>query len=280
MSAEKIAAVLSALPLGRVMWIQVRGRSLSPLLRGGEQLNVSRCTATELSRGDLAVRLRGDGVLVCHLVTSTSPLITESTQGLEDPPDAEVVARVLAVKRGDRELPLAQWLKPALWAFQRAWSSGVKSPLTRGAWTLATRLLASKVSAPLRRPLLGEISVSSGAANELGVVLSRWETLSEQSLELLSRSSTAVFARNAGTVLGLAVLRADGTLAHCWLHRRAQSLGVEGRLLAALAPAKRALIHQSQRGFIEALEALGFTRQSATLGHLELQAAEPPPSPL
>ncbi len=280
MSAEKVAALIETLAPGRVMWIQVRGRSLSPLLRGGEMLKVERCTAAQLSLGDLAVRLRADGILVCHLVTSTSPLRTESTQGLGDPPDAQVLARVLAVKRDGREVALARWLKPALWAFQRAWSAGVKSPLSRAAWSRATRLLASEQTAPIRRRLLGRVSVSTGDANELAVVLSRWETLSEAALAELSRSAQVAFARGGNRALGVAVLRSDRTLSHCWLHRRAQGLGLEAQLLSALGTADRAVIHQSQTGFINALEALGFTREATTASHVGLRLRGAPQTPL
>jgi hypothetical protein len=93
-------ALLRALPPGGQIWVRVGGRSLWPLVLDGDQLLVQRCERTSLRRGDLAVISWPGTPLVGHLVARVDPFITVSSNGIEDPPDAEVFGRAVAVRRG------------------------------------------------------------------------------------------------------------------------------------------------------------------------------------
>lgn len=101
MSHERL---LRALPPGGHIWLRAGGRSLWPLVLDADQLLVER--GTDLRPGDIAIVGWPDQPLVAHFVRSTEPLITVSIVGVEDPPEAEALGRVIAIKRGARRLDL------------------------------------------------------------------------------------------------------------------------------------------------------------------------------
>ncbi len=114
-------ALLRALPPGGHIWLRAGGRSLWPLVLDGDQLLVERATALRV--GDIAIVAWPSQPLVAHLVKTTEPLITVSLSGVEDPPQAEALGRVIAVKRGGTRIDVPafsarvfQWLpRSALW---------------------------------------------------------------------------------------------------------------------------------------------------------------------
>src|SRR5690349_11620225 len=95
-----LGAILAAQPEGKVMWVAVRGRSMRPLLFGGESLKVRRCAPEKLKAGEIAVLLRDDGALVSHLVVKTQPFVTASFDGKLDPPGLQPLARAVSIRRG------------------------------------------------------------------------------------------------------------------------------------------------------------------------------------
>ena len=113
--------LLRALPPGGHIWLRAGGRSLWPLVLDADQLLVER--GIDLRPGDIAIVGWPDQPLVAHLVQRTQPLVTVSIVGVEDPPEAEALGRVIAVKRGAHrvDLPrssarLLQWLtRSARW---------------------------------------------------------------------------------------------------------------------------------------------------------------------
>src|SRR5438552_18817407 len=115
MSAPDPAALLEALPRGRRIWLTTRGKSLWPLLRGGEPMQVERVDEVELRRGDVAILVTAAGALVAHVVTGVHPLRTASFRGTEDPPGWRALGRVTAVRIGStpRGLPSRAALWPA-----------------------------------------------------------------------------------------------------------------------------------------------------------------------
>lgn len=94
-------------------YISINGRSMFPLIREGDQVLVAHgCTG--MRRGDVIVfRLRG--TLIAHRVlnifeSDVGPIFVTKGDNVSqfDPPlsDNEIVGRILAVKRGNRCMPL------------------------------------------------------------------------------------------------------------------------------------------------------------------------------
>ena len=58
MTSMAVGQVLRQLPEGGTLWVRGLGRSMWPLLRSGDSLQVLRCAAEAVAPGDLAVLLR------------------------------------------------------------------------------------------------------------------------------------------------------------------------------------------------------------------------------
>lgn len=102
--------LLEALPQGGRLWLRAGGRSMWPVLLEGDQLLVIRCSEQNLQKGDLAVvTLADEPVLVAHAVKSLGPLVTVSLGGVSDPRDVIALAKVIAVRRGDRKVELPRF---------------------------------------------------------------------------------------------------------------------------------------------------------------------------
>lgn len=99
MADPRIEALLRALPPGGRIWLRAAGRSLWPLVLDGDQVHVERGSEQALEPGDIALVVNPAGALVAHLVARTTPLVTVSSVGVEDPPALEVLGRVVAVRR-------------------------------------------------------------------------------------------------------------------------------------------------------------------------------------
>ncbi len=78
------------------MWLPAAGKSLWPLLRGGETLKVERVSAVRV--GDVAVVMISRA-LVAHFVISVNPLRTAASNGRVDQPADELLGRVIAFRR-------------------------------------------------------------------------------------------------------------------------------------------------------------------------------------
>ncbi len=267
MSSELLGELLKAQPVGKVMWVAVRGRSMRPILTGGESLKVERCSEGSLRRGEIAVMLRHDGALISHLVVSTAPFRTESFDGKPDDAGLEVLARAVAVRRGPRVVPLPSPVRIALLGLQRAWTFATRSAVTRAAYTVAGDLVASPLTAGLRA-LAGEVQVDvlgGESLKALAVMMSRWETLPGAALELLLRDGVVVGATRRGRLVGCVCVGPDTVVRHAFLQRRAQGLGLEFVMLdrvvreakaRGLEPA-RAEVAAAQRGFLSAARDFG-----------------------
>jgi hypothetical protein len=271
-SSEVLGQLLKAQPVGKVMWVAVRGRSMRPLLTGGESLKVERCEPQSLRPGEIAVMLRDDGALISHLVVATGPFRTESFDGKPDAPGLEPLGRAVAIRRGERVVPLPAPARPALLAAQRAWAFATRFPLTRAAYSVAGHLVASELTGSLRlmfAPVEVEL-LGPGDLAAIAVALSRWETLPGPALEALVRDATVLGARRRGELVGLAFSCPDQVLRHCFLQRRAQGLGlelsiVERALREAFARGVQitaAEIDASQPAFIAAARAFGLDLRS------------------
>src|SRR4051794_32928973 len=116
---KRSAEFVASLPVGRRVWLRGLGRSMSPVLRSGDSLRVERCLPSTLRRGEIAVlRSTGDR-LIAHLVIGTSPLRSSTFLGLEDPDGAEVLGRVIAVRRDKRRIRLFAESPSVLWWLHR-----------------------------------------------------------------------------------------------------------------------------------------------------------------
>ncbi len=139
------AGFLASLPEGHRLWLRGLGRSMAPLLRSGDALELERCAAHALRRGDVAVLALPGDRLVAHLVVGVAPLATATFLGAADVDAGDALARVVAFRRGGRRVPLTPTL---LW-----WLHRVASGLHRTGALGAARGLAGALSrlGPSRR---------------------------------------------------------------------------------------------------------------------------------
>ncbi len=271
MTSAVLGALLKAQPEGKVMWVAVRGRSMRPVLTGGESLKVVRCAVGALKSGDIAVMLRADGALISHLVVATQPLRTESFDGKADAPGLEVLARAIALRRGKLVVPLPRPSRVALLALQRAWSLATRAGPTRALYAALGAAVRSQLTAGART-LLGQVEVDvlgPEALRDLAVALSRYETLSGDALEALMKDGVVVGARRRGRIVGCVCVGSDRVVRHAFLQRRAQGLGLEPVMVdrvvreaeaRGLMPV-RAEVNPSQAGFIAAVQGLAFAEE-------------------
>lgn len=225
--APDLVGLLRALPAGKTVWVEVRGRSMWPLLWPGDQLKVQRCGPSDFARGDVAVMAR-DNLLVSHFVIALAPFTTASIIGTVD--DAlEPLGRAIAVRRKGRELPL--W-RPASRLFQRTWSLAARSPLQL-AWQASVSALTSPATAALRTTMFGRPTVHAIEQTDLhdvAIALSRWSSFGAGELEQLVREGRGVIARGPSRqICGVAFSRE-----HVYLARRWHGLGLEAEMLAQL----------------------------------------------
>jgi hypothetical protein len=126
------------------MWIRGLGRSMLPVLLQGDLLRVQRCAEAELELGDIAVTRQSGGPLVAHLVTAKRPLETRGFLSATPDLPAQVLARVVAVRRGRLLLPMGPGARAALWGLYRATVASKRVPLARTAFRIV-RALWSRV---------------------------------------------------------------------------------------------------------------------------------------
>jgi hypothetical protein len=248
-----VAGLLTALPPGKSVWIEARGRSMWPLLLPGDRVKAVRCAAETLSVGDVAVLVRSDGVLVCHGVVGVAPIRTANMSGTLD--DGLLpLARVERVRRGTTELPLP---RTAVRALQSVYAALVHSPLRP---VLHSTLLSPQSAAVRRSALRPQIrALAADDLHALELALSLWNSAPVDGLSraFLSGRAAAVFIRSGR--IGGAALVSSGTLVHAHLLRRLRGLGLERQLIdAVMGPdVVRAEVDPAETGFIDALTTLG-----------------------
>ncbi|PTL83806.1 N-acetyltransferase [Vitiosangium sp. GDMCC 1.1324] len=157
-ASSSVAELLRHLPEGGTLWVRGLGRSMWPLLRSGDAVQVLRCGAEAVAPGDLAVLLRADGGLTAHLVTGAAPVRTASLLGREDP-SAELLGRVVRIRTRGLVLPVPELARPLLRAVQRLGSTAFRSPALRGARRLARAWGTSSWTRPGRARWLGALTV-------------------------------------------------------------------------------------------------------------------------
>jgi mycothiol synthase len=168
--ADVLLEALEALPPGQRLWVRGAGRSLSPLLRGGDAVRVLRCGPEGLSRGDVAL-VRQGRQLVAQVVVSTRPWRTASLLGRGEGADGVALGRVVAVRRGPWVLPLPRPFSPALWMTQRTLSAAWARPRTRLVYRRVRDFFFSGWSRALRGRLVGPLEVRLLTAGDLDALL-------------------------------------------------------------------------------------------------------------
>jgi len=165
-----LAGFLERSPMGTRLWVRGTGRSLYPLLRSGDSVQVERCGPETLARGDVAL-VRGRRGLTAHVVTSTQPLVTESLLGAVDEDETVLLGRVVAVRRGRLAIPLPRPSRRMLLLTQRALASTWARPEARVLYRRVRDATFSGWSTPLRRWWLGELEVRLLRKTDLDALL-------------------------------------------------------------------------------------------------------------
>lgn len=120
-------SALLKLARGESAWVEVRGASMGPLLRSGDQVRVSPDRVSTLQPGELVLAVSGTGQFLVNRVVSQSA-VTVILRGDACPaPDpalsrSQILGIVDQARRGKRLIPLA--------------SSGLARPL----WSSVLRL--------------------------------------------------------------------------------------------------------------------------------------------
>jgi ribosomal protein S18 acetylase RimI-like enzyme len=165
------ARLLEAQPLGSTLWVRGVGRSMAPLLRSGDSLQVRRLHEAGLRRGDIAFFIDARGSLVAHLVTQTDPVRTASFLGVPDAPGATFLGRAEAVRRGDRQVGFGDRGRWALTAAHRVTRAAYGFGPARAAVRLARTLAGTRGTAALRRRWLEPITVRALDRTDLDAAL-------------------------------------------------------------------------------------------------------------
>jgi mycothiol synthase len=247
-----VADVLEAAERGARLWVRGLGRSMLPLIRGGDPVRVQRCSHGDLRVGDVAVLRRSSGGLTAQVVIALEPLKTASLLGVPDLGGYRVLGRVVALRRGPLVVPLPRVARRGLVALQRAVAWSYRHDIPQIALGIGRGALASRPTAALRRQWLGPFEVRRLGPEDLDAVLAfaqEYLTLSSAFLErqLLhrwTRQGGAVGAFGAhGKLYAFAFLdeyRQEGADLDGWWIRSvyiapaARRLGLGGRMLDAL----------------------------------------------
>jgi hypothetical protein len=237
------------------MRIEVRGRSMWPLLWPGDSVLVERCAEEGFTEGDVAVLARADGALICHGVVATRPLQTAGITGTLDA-GLEPLARVASVRRGRLE-----WLsRPAVVRATLALYPRLPGSPVHAAWSALVALGGAPQTAGVRRLLLQPrvVRVTPDDERDVALALSRWTSPAAGELSALLREGRVSAVRSSTGFAGFAFVH-RGVLRMAFLRRRLRGLGLERELLeAVLGPdVVRAEVDEEETGFREALTARG-----------------------
>ena len=119
--------------MGKALWLNIVGRSMSPLLHSGDAVRVLRCEPAALAPGDIAVARRADGMLVAHLVRSLRPFSTTPFLGRTDDDAGAVLGKAIAVRRGTLKVPIPRGARTLLWLLHLGGSAAYRNPRARAA---------------------------------------------------------------------------------------------------------------------------------------------------
>lgn len=242
MRRTDLSTLLEQSPAGTRLWVRGTGRSLYPLLRSGDSVQVERCGPEALARGDVAL-VRGRRGLTAHVVTSTLPLVTESLLGGVDRGEAVPLGRVVAVRRGGLVIPLPRPSRRMLLLTQRALASTWARPGARGFYRRVRDATFSDWSTPLRRWWLGELEVRLLCKTDLDTLLVFAGERLQASASFLRQQLLSRWTDDAQP-MGAAVgaFDAEGRLhAFAWMDDyRQEGLLLEGLWVRSLMVAPRA----------------------------------------
>lgn len=237
-----LALLIEQSPFGTRLWVRGTGRSLYPLLRGGDAVLVERCGLDSLAPGDVALVKNKRG-LTAHVVTSTMPLVTASLLGGVDPEEGVALGRVVAVRRGRLVIPLPRPSRAMLLLTQRALSSAWARPGARGLYRRVRDATLSDWSSPLRRWWLGELEVRLLRKSDLDALLVFAGERLQVSASFLRHQLHARWA-NESRPVGAAVgaFDAEGRMhAFAWMDDyRQEGLNLEGLWVRSLMVAPQA----------------------------------------
>jgi mycothiol synthase len=145
--------------MGKTLWLHAVGRSMFPILRSGDALQVLRCEVSALAKGDIAVARRSDGALIAHLVRATKPFSTTTFLGRGDDDAGGFLGKAIAVRRGARKLALPRGARVLLWLLHLGAAAAYRSPRARAVGRQLRDAVSSKRTLPLRRRALGRLEV-------------------------------------------------------------------------------------------------------------------------
>ncbi len=214
-----------------------------PLLRGGDSVQVERCSDVFAVRpGDIAlVRVEGRG-LAAHVVCSVAPLRTRSFLGRADEGPVQLLGRVVAVRRSGLRLPVGGRLVPLLLAMHRVGARAAGSASLRRSVQVLRGIASSPATREPRRRWLGPIEVRLLALEDAEALLLyaghalRGPTafLGDSLRERWCQEDGAVGAfTRRGRMVGFAV-REEAWLRYLHVTEEARRLGVGTRLLREL----------------------------------------------
>ena len=242
----ELAALLEASPPGTRVWVRGAGRSMYPLLRGGDAVLVERCAdASGVRPGELALVRLGERGLAAHVVRSVEPLRTRSFLGRADVEPAHLLGRVVAIRRAGLRLPVGGRLAPLLLVLHRVGSRAAGSPHLRQGVRWLRGAAASPRTRAVRRRWLGLLEVRElGPEDEEALLLYAGHALRGPSASLgrelrerWSREGGAVGAfTRGGRLVGFAA-REGAWVRYLHVKEEARRLGVGTRLLQALGAA-------------------------------------------
>ncbi len=237
-----LSALLEQSPMGTRLWVRGTGRSLYPLLRSGDSVQVERCGPEALAPGDVAL-VRGRRGLTAHVVTSTLPLVTESLLGGVDTDEGLPLGRAVALRRGRLVIPLPRPSRHMLLLAQRALASAYERPGARGLYRRVRDATFSGWSTPLRRWWLGDLEVRLLRKEDLDALLVFAGERLQASPGFLRQQLLVRWADEARP-LGAAVgaFDAEGRLhAFAWMDDyRQEGLNLEGLWVRSLMVAPQA----------------------------------------
>jgi len=242
----ELVAFLEASPPGTRVWVRGAGRSMYPLLRGGDAVLVERCAdASGVRLGELALVRLGERGLAAHVVRSVEPLRTRSFLGRSDEEPAHLLGRVVAIRRAGLRLPMGGGLAPLLLVLHRVGGRAAGSPRLRQGVRWLRGVAASPRTRAVRRRWLGLLEVRElGPEDEETLLLYAGHALRGPSA-FLGRELRERWGRQGGAVgaftreghlVGFAA-RDGAWVRYLHVKEAARGLGVGTRLLQALESA-------------------------------------------
>lgn len=160
----------AASPMGSRIWVAGLGRSMAPLLRSGDALEIERCTPEELCAGDIVLLRRG-AAAIAHVVQRVNPLRTSSFRGVADATDTEPLGRATKLRIRGRVVRITGRAKTVLRTSSLLLRFASRSKLLRATVRRVRAAAFGPSTSRLRAAWLGEITVRRLRAEDLGETL-------------------------------------------------------------------------------------------------------------